>query len=51
MKKKEFIHIARLMNKQINIVPLLFGSLGLERRLSRNLNADDKNTLCSVLEG
>ena len=22
MKKKEFIHIARLMNKQLNIVPL-----------------------------
>ena len=45
MKKKEFIHIARLMNKQLNIVPLLFGSLGLEQRLSRDLNADDIDVL------
>lgn len=45
MKKKEFINIARLLNKRLNIVPLLFGSLGLEQRLNKNLNADDIDIL------
>ena len=45
MKKKEFIHIAKLLNDKLNIVPLLFGSLGLEQRLNRNLNADDIDVL------
>ena len=45
MKKNEFMRIARLLNKQLNIVPLLFGSLGLEQRLNKNLNADDIDVL------
>lgn len=45
MKKDEFIHIARLLNEQLKIVPLLFGSLGLEQRLNKNLNADDIDVL------
>ena len=45
MKKNEFIHIARLLNEKLNIVPLLFGSLGLEQRLNKNLNADDIDVL------
>lgn len=45
MKKKEFINIARLLNERLNIVPLLFGSLGLEQRLNKNLNADDIDIL------
>ncbi len=45
MKKSEFIHIARLLNEKLNIVPLLFGSLGLEQRLDKNLNADDIDVL------
>ena len=43
--KKEFLYIAELLNKQLNIVPLLFGSLGLEQRLHTNLNADDIDIL------
>ncbi len=45
MKKKEFIHIAGLLNEKLDIVPLLFGSLGLEQRLNRSLNADDIDVL------
>ncbi len=43
--KKEFLYIAELLNRQLNIVPLLFGSLGLEQRLHTNLNADDIDIL------
>ncbi len=43
--KTEFIHIARLLNNELNIVPLLYGSLGLEQRLNKNLNADDIDIL------
>ena len=45
MKKKEFLYIARLLNEKLHIVPLLFGSLGLEQRLQTNLNADDIDVL------
>ena len=45
MKKKEFLYIAELLNKQLHIVPLLFGSLGLEQRLHTNLGADDIDVL------
>lgn len=43
--QKEFLHIAQLLNKKLNIIPLLFGSLGLEQRLHTNLNADDIDIL------
>ena len=45
MKKKEFLHIAKLLNEKLHIVPLLFGSLGLEQRLHADLNADDIDVL------
>ncbi len=45
MKKEAFMHIAGLLNEKLNIVPLLFGSLGLEQRLNKNLNADDIDVL------
>ena len=45
MKKKEFLSIAALLNEQLQIVPLLFGSLGLEQRLHTDLNADDIDVL------
>ena len=45
MKKKEFLYIAELLNEKLHIVPLLFGSLGLEQRLNTNLNADDIDVL------
>ena len=45
MKKKEFLYIAGLLNEKLHIVPLLFGSLGLEQRLNTNLNADDIDVL------
>ena len=43
--KKEFLYIAELLNKKLNIVPLLYGSLGLEQRLHINLNTDDIDIL------
>lgn len=45
VKKKEFLYIAGLLNKQLHIVPLLFGSLGLEQRLHTDLDADDIDVL------
>ncbi len=45
MKKNEFIRIAGLLNRKLDIVPLLFGSLGLEQRLNRDLSADDIDVL------
>lgn len=45
VKKKEFLHIAKLLNEKLHIVPLLFGSLGLEQRLHMGLNADDIDVL------
>ncbi|MDE6722680.1 MAG: hypothetical protein K2J55_00610, partial [Eubacterium sp.] len=45
MKKKEVLHIAKDLNKKLNIVPLLFGSLGLEQRLDVCLNAEDIDVL------
>ena len=45
MKYSEFLHIAELLNVQLSIYPLLYGSLGLEKRLSVDLNADDIDVL------
>ena len=45
VKKKEFLYIAKLLNEKLDVVPLLFGSLGLEQRLHTNLNADDIDVL------
>lgn len=39
------MHIAGELNKKLGIIPLLFGSLGLEHRLHTNLNADDIDIL------
>ena len=41
----EFLHIAKLLNTKLNITPLLYGSLGLEKCLDINLNADDIDVL------
>lgn len=45
MKYSVFLHIARKLNHSLQITPLLFGSLGLERRLKMSLNADDIDVL------
>ena len=45
MKYAAFLSVARLLNRRLNVVPLLFGSLGLERRLNTDLNADDIDVL------
>ena len=39
--KEKFLHIAKYLDEKLNVVPLLFGSLGLEQRLGTYLNADD----------
>ncbi len=45
MKYLEFLHIARKLNDRLQVTPLLFGSLGLEKRLNVSLNADDIDVL------
>ncbi len=45
MKYVEFLHIAGLINERFGVIPLLFGSLGLEVRLQKCLNADDIDVL------
>ena len=45
MKYFEFLHIASLINQILDTTPLLFGSLGLEKRLNKNLDADDIDVL------
>lgn len=43
--KCEFLHISKILNENLDIEPLLFGSLGLEQRLGTDLNADDIDVL------
>ncbi len=43
--KEKFLHIAKYLDEKLNVVPLLFGSLGLEQRLGTDLNADDIDVL------
>ena len=45
MKKAEFLKIAVQLNNHFHIVPMLFGSLGLEQRLNMDLNAKDIDIL------
>ncbi len=45
MKKAEFLRIAGRLNDQLEVTPLLFGSLGLEQRLHADLSADDIDIL------
>lgn len=45
VKKQAFLHIAGQLNQTLHIVPLLFGSLGLEQRLHRDLHAQDVDVL------
>ena len=45
MKYALFLQTARLLNEQMHIKPLLFGSLGLERWLGKDLHADDIDVL------
>ncbi|MBR4038626.1 MAG: hypothetical protein IKJ11_00840 [Clostridia bacterium] len=45
MKKAEFLGIAVMLNRAFGVVPLLYGSLGLEIRLGMSLNADDVDIL------
>lgn len=44
-KYQEFLRIAKEVNIQFNVMPLLFGSLGLEQRLGAELHADDIDIL------
>jgi hypothetical protein len=45
MKIDTFFENARLLQEQMQIVPLLYGSLGLEYLTSENLSADDIDIL------
>ena len=45
MKQKLFFENTRLLNDQFNIVPLLYGSLGLEYITGEDLQADDIDIL------
>ncbi len=44
-KYNEFLRIAKLLNQMFSITPLLFGSLGLERRLGMDLSSEDIDIL------
>ena len=44
-KYLEFLSIAKLMNRQFNSIPILYGSLGLSRALSIDINANDIDIL------
>ena len=44
-KYLEFLQIAKNLNQMLNVTPLLYGSLGLGKRLGINLNADDIDIL------
>ena len=45
MKKQCFFENALLLNKSFGIVPLMYGSLGLEYITDKNLNSDDIDIL------
>lgn len=45
MKKKLFFENAKLLNDKFNIIPLMYGSLGLEYITGENLNSDDIDVL------
>ena len=45
MKKSAFLRLASILNTQLEIIPLLFGSLGLEQRLQMDLQPDDIDIL------
>ncbi len=45
MKKKAFFENAALLAERLQIIPLLYGSLGLEYATGGNLNADDIDIL------
>lgn len=45
MKKKAFLENAKLLSREFGIVPLMYGSLGLEYLTGENLNADDIDIL------
>lgn len=45
MKKQCFFENAKLLNEKFGIVPLLYGSLGLEFITNENLSADDIDIL------
>lgn len=44
-KYEEFLSLAQELNRQLDICPLLYGSLGLEQRLQSDLRADDIDIL------
>ena len=44
-KKRIFLQLAESLNNDLDIIPLLFGSLGLEQRLNTELFPDDIDVL------
>ena len=49
MKKAMFFENAKLLYDRLGIVPLIYGSLGLEYITNENLNADDIDILMSEI--
>ena len=46
-KYKEFLRIAKHLNSELNIVPVLYGSLGLSRIVGKSLKPEDIDILVS----
>lgn len=45
LKYKEFLKITKLLNKELNIIPILYGSLGLSILIQKNLHPKDIDIL------
>ena len=44
-KYKEFLKIAKHLNSELNIIPVLYGSLGLSKIIQKDLNSKDIDIL------
>jgi hypothetical protein len=44
-KYKEFLKIAKLLNFELNIIPILYGSLGLSKIIQKDLSSEDIDIL------
>ena len=42
---QEFIHVCGMLNNEFGIIPVLYGSLGLQQLLGKKLNPDDIDLL------
>lgn len=44
-KYKEFLRITKHLNSELNVIPVLYGSLGLSKIIQKDLNSEDTDIL------